>query len=185
MSGYEKEADLSNSMVLAIQAVTRAHIIVDGVIDAVDETAFTATVKIGDDTNSATYFNVPLRVLISQQASVVEIPAVGTKCILSFRDGNIGRPQILACHQALKILVNCDNIIFNNGTLGGMVKVEDLVTKLNNLENDINSLKNVFSTWTPVPNDGGAALKTAAGVWFGQQLTPTQKSDLENEKIKQ
>jgi hypothetical protein len=52
------------------------------------------------------------------------------------------------------------------------------------LEKDVNALKSVFSGWTPISQDGGAALKSAAGTWFGQQLTVTSKSDIENDKIK-
>lgn len=66
---------------------------------------------------------------------------------------------------------------------GGLVKVSELVDKLNNIENDINDLKTVFSTWVPVPNDGGAALKGAAATWYGAQLTPTEIADIENEKV--
>jgi hypothetical protein len=185
MNGYDKEAELRDAMVRAIRAATREHVIIEGTILTVDETAFTASVQIGDTTDIATLYDVPLRVLIGQQASFIEIPVEGTKCIISFTDGNVGRPRIQEVHQALKILVNCDNIIFNNGTLGGLVIVQNNVDRLNKIENDINSLKNVFSGWTPVPNDGGAALKSAASTWFSQQLTPTQKTDIENTKILQ
>lgn len=71
------------------------------------------------------------------------------------------------------------------GQLGGMVKVEELVKRLNAVERDLNSLKQVFQGWVPLSRDGGAALKTAAATWAGQQLTETQKSDIENEKVKQ
>ena len=68
------------------------------------------------------------------------------------------------------------------GQLGGMVKVEEL----NAVERDLNNLKQVFQDWIPVAQDGGAALKTAvATTWAAQQLTETQKSDIENEKVKQ
>ena len=71
------------------------------------------------------------------------------------------------------------------GQMGGLVKVEELVKKLNAVEKDLNSLKQVFQGWVTVPQDGGAALKTAATTWATQQLTETQKSDIENEKVKQ
>jgi hypothetical protein len=183
--GYDREIQLSSAMQAAIKTVLRGSLVIDGVIESVDEEAFTCDVKVGDSTGSTTYFDVPLRVLISAQASVIEIPKIGTNCIICFRDGNLGRPQILIIHEALKILVNCDNIVFNGGQLGGMVKVQDLVSKLNTIEQDLNTLKNVFANWSPVPNDGGAALKTAAGTWYGQQLTPTQEQDIENPKIVQ
>lgn len=76
-----------------------------------------------------------------------------------------------------------DEIYLAGDDNGGLVKVQDLVSKLNNLESDLNSLKTVFSTWTPAPGDGGAALKLAAATWYAQQLTPTQVTDLENKKV--
>lgn len=78
-----------------------------------------------------------------------------------------------------------DGITLNGGSLGGLVKVEDLTKRLNNIENDINNLKKVFSSWSPVAQDGGAALKASAASWAGQSLTLTQRGDYENEKVKQ
>ncbi len=81
--------------------------------------------------------------------------------------------------------INRENIIFNGGDLGGLIKIEDLTKRLNLIENDINKLKTAMSGWTPVPQDGGAALKTAAASWYGAQLTTTKRGDYENTKIKQ
>lgn len=78
-----------------------------------------------------------------------------------------------------------EEIRLMGGGLGGLVKVEELVKRLNAVEEDLNNLKQVFQGWTPVSQDGGATLKTAAMTWMGQQLTETQKSDIENEKVKQ
>lgn len=74
-------------------------------------------------------------------------------------------------------------IQFNDGTFGGVVKVGELVQKLNKLENDLNTLKASVSGWTPVPSDGGAALKTIISQWAGQSLTVTKIDDLENKKV--
>jgi len=72
----------------------------------------------------------------------------------------------------------------NGGRNGGMVNVGDVVSRLNAIERDVNSLKTVFAGWVPVPQDGGAALKTAVTSWAGQQLTPTVQSDIEDTKVK-
>jgi hypothetical protein len=77
-----------------------------------------------------------------------------------------------------------NDVIINTGVNGGMVKVSELTTKLNNLENDINDLKSIFSSWTPVPSDGGAALKLLLTPYYGQTLTPTAQSEIENTKVK-
>ena len=80
-------------------------------------------------------------------------------------------------------ITNDGKIQLNDGSFGSLIKIQELVNKVNTIENDLNTLKTAFSGWTPVPNDGGAALKAAAGSWYGQQITRTQVSDIENKKI--
>ncbi|MCM1380115.1 MAG: hypothetical protein NC044_08575 [Prevotella sp.] len=80
---------------------------------------------------------------------------------------------------------NADNIILNGGDLNGLVKIDDLTDRLNIIEKDINDLKTALSKWVPVPQDGGAALKTEVTDWAGAPLTETKRSDYENKKIKQ
>lgn len=81
---------------------------------------------------------------------------------------------------------NKEDIIFNGGDLNGLVIIDDLTDRLNIIEKDINNLKKVLgSTWVPVAQDGGAALKTAAASWASATLTGTKRSDYENKKIKQ
>jgi hypothetical protein len=75
-------------------------------------------------------------------------------------------------------------IVINGGSNDGLVNVNDLVTKLNNLENDINDLKTAFSSWIVVPNDGGAALKTISASWYGSPLVPTIATDIEDPNVK-
>ena len=81
--------------------------------------------------------------------------------------------------------LTADGVVLNGGKLGGSVKVEELTTRLNTIEKDINALKNVFSAWVVAPQDGGAALKGAASTWAGQSLILTKRGDYENEKVKQ
>lgn len=81
--------------------------------------------------------------------------------------------------------INKEDIIFNGGKLGGLIKIEDLTKRLNLIEKDINKLKTAMSGWIPVSQDGGAALKATAKDWFSVQLTTTKRGDYENTKIKQ
>jgi len=83
----------------------------------------------------------------------------------------------------VEVLANGE-VHLNGDSKGALVVVSDLVTKLNTLENDLNTIKAVFSAWTPVPNDGGAALKGAASTWAGQTLTNTTAANIQNTKVK-
>jgi hypothetical protein len=84
-----------------------------------------------------------------------------------------------------KIEILCDNIVFNDGTNDGMVLINALVNKLNALENKVNSIINTFNTHTHSGvTTGGGTSGTTPTVISGT-LTPTQKSDIENTKIKQ
>ncbi|MDR1370942.1 MAG: hypothetical protein LBJ72_12595 [Dysgonamonadaceae bacterium] len=85
----------------------------------------------------------------------------------------------------ITIDIDEQEIAINGGKLDGLVKINDLLSKLNTIEKDINNLKKVFSTWVPVPNDGGSSLKGAISSWSGSELTETKKADIENKKIKQ
>jgi hypothetical protein len=69
---------------------------------------------------------------------------------------------------------------FNDGSFGGLIKIKELTDKLNTLEKDLNTIKNVFATWTPIAE---TVLKTSLSVWSGQQITETKVKDIENPKI--
>lgn len=111
------------------------------------------------------------------------VPVIGSLVIVSYSKRNV--PHVAMFSAIDKVLIQTvSGVQLNDGTLGGLIPVEALVTKLNNLENDINNLKTILATgWTPVPNDGGAALKVAAASWSGQSLTPTERTDIENTTV--
>lgn len=79
-----------------------------------------------------------------------------------------------------------DKITFNEAANNSfMMKIDQVVSKLNRLENALNALKQVFTVWVPAPMDGGAVLKAAVTSWATQLIQPvTQVNDLKDEKIK-
>ncbi len=81
--------------------------------------------------------------------------------------------------------INKDGIVLNGGLLGGLVEIAELTKHLNNIENDINSLKALLSGWTPVAEDGGAALKTSITSWCSNTIKLTNQSDYENKNVTQ
>jgi hypothetical protein len=104
----------------------------------------------------------------------------GDKYVLQFSD----LQKLRITTGETEIIVQDGEILLGDGSFNGLVKVDDLITKLNNLENDLNTLKTAFSTWVVVPADGGAALKAITATWSAQTITPTQSADIENTLIK-
>lgn len=88
--------------------------------------------------------------------------------------------------ESTTIEISETEIVFNGGELLGLVKIEELTARLNEIEGNIKQLQTDFSGWTPVPNDGGASLKAIITAGFGIEIIPdSQVEDFENEKIKQ
>jgi hypothetical protein len=89
------------------------------------------------------------------------------------------------CEYIVVMFSEVETIKIRGDQHNGLVKVAELVDKLNAIEESINDLKQIFSlTWIPTPNDGGAALKAAAASWAATQITETQKLDIENVNVK-
>lgn len=63
-----------------------------------------------------------------------------------------------------------DGNIELGGNTDNLLRFSKTKEVLDELKNDITTLKNIFKTWTPVPNDGGAALKTASTTWANTAL---------------
>lgn len=105
-------------------------------------------------------------------------PAIGSGVIVGSLTDEFDQLVVLSIDKA-------EQIIFHGGHHGGLVLVREIAQRLNVLEQDINDLKQVMSTWTPTPQDGGASLKAKATSWASHTLVQTQARDIENPKIKQ
>ena len=74
---------------------------------------------------------------------------------------------------------------FNDGSNGGLIKISDLVNRLKEYEALFTQLNTDFTSWTPVPQDGGLALKTILSAGFLTKTIPSSSdSDFENENVK-
>lgn len=125
----------------------------------------------------------------------VQIPRMGSYVIVGFTDyGSSG--IVLLCDDVEEVrvtvsgidsslLVNDDGIILNGGNLGGLVKVEELTRRFNLIERDINRLKELMMSWSPIPQDGGASLKALASSWSAAPLIESTRNDYENERVRQ
>lgn len=147
-----------------------------GTVSNVDEVKRICDVTpLGDE---ATRFDVRLQSAISKEVGIVLIPKDGSDVIISFMNKTQAFVSLTSTLE--KILIDTDLVQFNGGDNGGLINIEDLVTKLNTLENDLNTLKTALSSWVPVPNDGGAALKALISTFAAATLTPTLQAELED-----
>lgn len=96
---------------------------------------------------------------------------------------NQTQAAVIQCSEIENIYIDTNgNTVFNGGHNGGLIKISDLVTKLNNLENKVNEIVTWSSAHThtgvtPGPGSSG----TAVGI-VGS-LTPTTVNELENDKV--
>ncbi len=125
------------------------------------------------DLEESKYLDIKLQAAPGK--GILIIPTVNSVVMISLINESTGYVSLFS---------DVDSIKFLDGSFDGIVKINDLVTRMNIIEDDINDLKTVFSTWVVLAADGGAALKTAVTTWFGSALTNTEKSDMENTKIK-
>lgn len=147
--------------------------IFDAVVNSIDKPNRTCNVtKVGGETSG----QLDVRLMASKDDGCYVIPVVDSNVIVI--GSNNVTPFVAQFSEV-------ESIEWLGGENDGVPLVNPLLEKLNNLENDINTLKSAFSSWLVVPSDGGAALKAISATWAGQQLQLTQKQDIEHTKIKQ
>lgn len=106
---------------------------------------------------------------------------------------NIDSDRHLIQNNDTKYLLTSSEQKFNDGSFGGIMKVEPSVESWNNIEDDINNLKTLWTTImssvtavgsTPLTGAAlGAILSSALTTWTTQTLSRTIKTDIENDKI--
>jgi hypothetical protein len=77
-----------------------------------------------------------------------------------------------------------DEIQLNGTNYDGLVKINDLVTKLNNLENKVNTIISTFNAHTHTGVTSGFSSTAVTPTLVAGTLTPTVKANLENTKVK-
>jgi hypothetical protein len=174
-------------IVQAIQGLSAPaeYTVMSGYVKAVHEDK--ATMDIVLNISGQVLEGVMLHGLPDSLKGIVIIPEQDSDVVICSVDGS-GEYMLLKCDKVKKVMwdisteinVKCDKIIFNGGDNGGVPIVNNISDKLNHLEQDLNSIKQVFSAWTPVYE---SSLKSSLSTWYGQQIQQTESSDLENNKI--
>lgn len=105
---------------------------------------------------------------------VMTVPEVGSGAVVLW---------VNAAMAVVVMVEKAERIVMRGGKRGGLVNVEDLVGRMNTLEDELNSLKNAMNGWVPVPQDGGAQLKAAVTGWCTSPVAKTKREDIEDELI--
>lgn len=135
-----------------------------------------------DDDSGLDFFDVRLRPIIDATKSLTLIPKVDA-WVLAVRLEDSDDWAIIWASEFDKVLLNCDQITINNGAKGGLVNVLDLVSKINLIENKLNSFMNTYNTHvhsgvTTGPGSSAVTPQLIVGV-----LANTVRADLEDSKV--
>ena len=153
----------------------------EGEVVSVDEVKETCVVKPVD---APELLGVRLKSIIGNTTtSLVIIPKVGSYVTVSVLNNIETETYVTQFSEVEKILTNCDNVIYNGGTKGGLVNWPDAKVQLDKTNEVLQAVVDALKNWTPVASDGGAALKT----FFNLQLGSKTKGDfnnLEDTKVK-
>jgi hypothetical protein len=151
-----------------------------GTAKDVDKDTRTCTfVPAGDD---AERFNIRLQATMSGKLGFIIVPKEGSDIAVTFVNKSTGFVSLTT--EAEKILIDTETFQMNGGEKGGLINVEDLISKLNAIEKDLNNLKKAFASWVPVlSGDGGAALKVLLAQYSGKLFLETKRSEIEDTKV--
>lgn len=136
--------------------------------------------------------DVLLNAVEEETLGILLIPEVDSDVVISCVDGS-GEYMLVRASKLSKVLITIsgtkfqldkDGIVMNDGGNDGIPITKSVIQQLNKVEEDVNKLKQIFSSWSPVSQDGGAALKAAAASWSGQQLQKSKDADIKNDKVK-
>lgn len=176
-------------------------------VDSVNEEKRTCTVTSVSGQGSITVENVQL--MASVDDGFLLVPVIDSMVIVVY--STYGKPFICLFSSLEKVLitagennasiqVDADGLLFeiadtkiqvsdgeiklNDGAMGGLVKVIQLTQKLNNLENKVNALITAYNTHVHTGVTTGAGSSAATPSTVSGNLTPTNRGDIENDKVK-
>lgn len=154
-----------------------------GKIVSVDTSKLTCEVDLQTMPN---VFDVRLTAAInSVEKGLIIIPKVDSIVLIARIENKIESSFVIGYTEidTIKILPETGIELFGDGN-GGLVISGKVSQQINALKNEINSLKSAFSTWIPVPQDGGASLKALITPFASAQMSQSAATDFENKKVK-
>lgn len=139
------------------------------IVKSVDETKLTCVVTLLDETEVP---DVRLKAAVDNvKDGLVQIPEVGSSVLVALI-GNKAENRFVILYS------NVVKVVFYGGENGGLVNWPALKEELDKTNEVVAALVNSLTGWTPVPNDGGAALQ----IYANTQLTGKAVGDYANKE---
>ncbi len=164
----------------AVKAMIKPDLLIGKVI-SFDEATWTIEVELNI---GAKLEDVTIKSVMNDEDSGIYVePKVGSYVLCGLVDGKLENVTVMIYSEIVNIrFAPSKKIEFRNADFGGLVKSEVTAAVDNAIKQEINKLKNIFTAWAPVVNDGGAALKAALATW-SSPLAEKQKADYENKNV--
>jgi len=137
---------------------------------------------LSDDDSGLDFYDVRLRPIIDSTKSLTLIPKVNAWA-LAVRLEDSDDWAIIWASEFDKVLLNCDQIIINDGAKGGLVNIVDLVSKMNVIENKLNSFMTTYNTHVHSGVTTGPGSSAVTPQLIAGPLTNTLRADLEDGKV--
>jgi hypothetical protein len=153
-----------------------------GIVKSFDEETWSVTIELnrGGEIDEVTVLST---IEVGDTGLFIE-PKTNSIVLCGLVEGLIENLTILKFSDIVRMQLMASDIIEIQGdSEGGLVKSSKVHSEIKECKDSINDLKQILTAWTPVAQDGGAALKAQVASW-AQPLVVAQKSDYENDKVK-
>jgi hypothetical protein len=122
---------------------------------------------------------INVKLMAEVDDGILLIPVIGSTVIVAHSKRNEPFVAVFSGIQSIFIIA-VGSIQFQGGEYGGIVRVGDLVTKLNNLENLVNDFIAKYNVHTHIASGSATSPTVARETTI---LTPTVRHDIENTSI--
>jgi hypothetical protein len=121
-----------------------------------------------------------VRIMAAVDDGFLPVPAIGSQVIVAWSTRN--QPYVAMFSQLQDVYLSADNLVTLQGDdFGGLVKVGELVTRLNAIENLLNNFISLYNGHTHTdPASGSTGTPSAPEP---NTATLTQVTDIENPKV--
>lgn len=131
----------------------------------------------------ADMFDVRLKAKLSQVGGIEIVPKVGSTLLVGIINNDDRQAFVLMVSEVESILLSSETPIKLQGDeLGGLVVADRIREELNKTKAMVDAIAQSLLNWSPVAQDGGAALKALATSNLSGKTTGNY-SDIENSKV--